>query len=209
LHRVFKTVLLFGFAGLLSAYTFVSYSAWVSGLYRERPSQNVPGADPVAAYNNWYRANVALTPYANRQWEIFLFGFPLAMSLAMVLARMFGWLRHLDIGYIVAGLIPAYFAAGPVFLLTAVAFPLALPGILIAASLLALSLRIITSKWSTKLFVGFLLSGAASIIVLLVLAAGRPRSDAPTAVFLISLEAVWGGIFGMWLAVPGQAKPRR
>jgi hypothetical protein len=209
LNRVFKAVALFGFAGFLSAYTFASYSARVSDLYKALPSQNVPGADPVAAYNNWYRANLALTPYADRQWGIFLFAFPTAMSLAMILARVFGWLGHLEIGNMVAGVIPAYFAAGPALLLTAVALPLAVPGMLIAASLLALSLRIATSSWSTKLFLSLLLSGAASITVFLALAAGRPRSDAPTAVFLITLEALWGAIFGMWLAVPWHARSGR
>lgn len=198
-----RSALLFGLAGYLSAAAFVSYCARVERLYQALPSQYEPGVDPVAAHERWYRANAALTPYADRKWLILIAGFPLAMTLAALLATQIGWLA-IGRDRLLAGLIPIYVAPLLVLFLSAVSFfVLLIPGLGLAARLLALSLRLITSRRQIWFLLGFLLSAA--------LCAGlgywafdpKVKSSVDTAgnVFFICLEVIWGSIFGWSLAV--------
>lgn len=147
LPRILKVVVLFAVAGYLSAAAFVSYSARVEKLYKALPSQYpAPGVDPRAAFDNWYRASTALAPYADRKWPILCLGFPVAMALASLLAKTAGWLR---IGFeqLLPGLVLIYFAPVLVFFLSGVSwFLLFFPSLGLAAGLLALSLRLVTSK---------------------------------------------------------------
>lgn len=214
LSKTQRIVAVFGLAGLLSAWAFVSYSAWVESLYRAVPSQYASpggsGVDLAAAYNNWYRANTALTPFADRKWPILCLGFPIAMTLASIVAKKTGWLGHLEIGQLLLGVIPVYFAPALVFYLSGVSwFALLIPSLALAAYLLALSLKMITSKWPTKLFLGFLISGAACVACWFLIINPQYKSTEDTAwnVFFISIEMIWGGIFGLGLAVPQGVRP--
>jgi len=71
------------------------------------------------SFDNWYRANTSLTKYADRQLVILCLGFPTAITLASLMAWGIGWLRHVPVSLLVAGMAPIYFAPGIVFLLSA------------------------------------------------------------------------------------------
>jgi hypothetical protein len=192
----------------------VTYSAWVDSLRRAVPSQYASpggsGVGSVAAYNDWYRANTALTPYADRKWPILCLGFPIALTLASVVARKAGWLGHIDDGKMLPGLIPIYFAPGLVFFLSGVSwFVLLIPGLVIAAGLLAQSLKMITSKWPTKLFLSLLVSGAACIAWWFLVINPQDKTSTDTAwnVFFFSLEVIWAGLFGLGLATLRSVNP--
>jgi hypothetical protein len=200
--KTLRSVVLFGLAGYLSAAAFVSYSARVEKLYTALPSQYEPGVDPSAAHERWYRANTALTPYADRKWLILIVGFPLAMTLAALLANQAGWLA-IGVERLLPGLIPVYIAPLLVLFLSAVSFfVLLIPGLGLAACLLALSLLLITSRRQIWFLLGFLLS--AAFCAGLGYRAFEPqiKASVDTAwnVFFIWLEVMWGGIFGWSLA---------
>ncbi len=204
-----KTVALFSVAGFVSAYYFASYHIWLAGLYHALPSTTNPYVDPEVAYHNWYRANIALAQYSTNQWIIFAVGFPIAMTCAIVIARLAGWLGHIHIERM-PGLVFTYIAPGFGLFVSALGVPLAIIGIVVAASWLGLSLKIITSRWSKALFLRFLLSGAGCIVILVLLDAilkNEPGYEG--AVFVILLQVAWGSIFGMWLSPPPQRAESR
>jgi hypothetical protein len=127
------------------------------------------------------------------------------MTLASLVAKKAGWLGHVEIGQLLPGLIPVYFAPALVFYLSGVSwFALLIPSLAIAAYLLALSLKMITSKWPTKLFLSFLISGAGCVACwfLIINPQYKNTEDAAWYVFFISIEVIWGGIFGLGLADP-------
>ncbi len=167
------------------------------------PSQHHdPGVDSETAYHSWYRANVALAQYSTNQWVIFCVGFPIAITVGMILTRMAGWLEHLRIERML-GIVLTYVA--PAFGLSVSAFglPLAILGVLIAASCLGLSLKIITSKWSRDHFLRFLVTGFTCIVLVVILDPLLKSEPGYTgAIFVILLETAWGTTFGMWVASP-------
>src|SRR5277367_4426027 len=96
-----KVVAIFCLAGFISASIFSSYSAWVHSLYEENSTRHTqssnpqsPGYDPVGADRAWYAQNVSLTKYADRQWPLLCLGFPVAMTLALLVAMGTGWSSH-------------------------------------------------------------------------------------------------------------------
>ena len=101
---------------------------------------------------------------------ILCLGFPIAITLASLMAWGVGWLRHSQISQLAAGLAPIYFAPGLVFLLSAASWVLlAIPGLVLAALLLTFSLKIITSAWSNKVLRRFLISCAVVLVLWLLL----------------------------------------
>jgi hypothetical protein len=205
--RTLATVAVFCLAGFLSGYTFASYSAKVEKMYRALPRREVYPGDPVASDKSWHDANIAFGAYAGLKWQIFLLGFPVAMTAAMVLAKIGGHLRHIQLGRMIAGLLLTYHTPFIVFGLAAIAWPFSvIPCTVIAATLFAFWLTIISSKWSTLGFVGFLVSGAACLWVWWSLMQSRVPEDDANGMFLQLLEAIWGALFGLWLAIPKKPK---
>jgi hypothetical protein len=209
-----RVTLVFCLAGLLSGVTYVAYSTWVDTLYSAVPSQYAAPhrspAEAVAAYENWYRAHTALTKYADRKWPILCLGFPVAMTLASLLALEAGWLPHTDIRKLFPGLLPVYFAPVLVLFLSAVSwFLLLIPSLAFAAYLLTLSVKVITSRKQPGLFLRFLFSGALCLVIwfvfLVLLSGDKSSGDVAGNLFLLALEVMWGGIFGMGLLVLGGA----
>jgi len=197
--KTLRSALLFGLAGYLSR---------VEKLYKALPSQYAPGVDPSAAHERWYRANTALTPYTDGKWLILIVGFPLAITLAALLANQAGWLA-IGLDRLLAGLIPTYIAPLLVLFLSAVSFfVLLIPGLGLAACLLALSLRLITSRRQIWFLLGFLLSAAFCAALGYRAFDPQVKTSVDTAwnVFFIWLEVMWGSIFG-WSLAAGDKGP--
>jgi hypothetical protein len=206
-----QIVAVFSLAGLLSAGAFNVYAAWVDKLYTAVPRQmSDTGLVTSQSFDRWYLANTALTKYADRKWSILCLGFPVAMTLAMFATRKAGWVGAFSMEKRISGFIPVYFAPAIVLFLSGVSwFLLLIPALALAAYLLSLSLKMITSKWSTKLFLSFLLSGAACVVIWFYFVNQGDKASQDTAwnVFFILLEMLWGGLYGLGLSVPGNVMP--
>jgi hypothetical protein len=208
LTRTLLIVAVFSLAGYFSAQVFISYSSWVDTLVKANRDKFAPGmygnaGNPSEAFNGFYRAQAALDKYAVLKWTIFCLEFPVALTLATLLAKSSGWLGHINLWQGVAGVVPVYLIPGPVLFLSGVSwFVLTIPCLAVAALVLALSLKIITSRWSTKLFLGFLLSCAFCCLW----GWSQRNVDMAWNVFFISLQMMWAGIFGMGLAIPPNAR---
>lgn len=114
-------VMFFTLAGFISAYGGSSYSARVKNLAAQNnqialAAKCNQGCEAIqerhmhvectmgceaSARREWYRQNVALSAYADRQWWIWSLGFPISMMLAVVVSM--GWLPSLDFSRIFAG----------------------------------------------------------------------------------------------------------
>ena len=204
-------VAVFSLAGYLSAQVYISYSSWLDGKVKALHEKYAPGMyggtdthSESEAFKSFYSAQSAMDKYAVRKWEILSFEFPIALTLAFLLARLAGWLGHVNsLGQGAAGLMIVYLIPGPVLFLSGVSwFLLTIPCLAVAALVLALSLKIITSRWSSKLFFAFLLSCAFSCLW----GWSQSNTDMAWNVFFISLQVMWAGIFGIGLAVPSNAK---
>lgn len=211
--RTLLIVAIFALAGYVSAQVYTSYSSWldvqVKALHDRYARTVSNGGDPSQAHNSFYREQAAMDQYAVLKWKIFCLGFPVALTTAFFLARFAGWLKHIDLWQGIAGLGVVYLIPALVFYLSGVTwFILTLPCLAGAALALALSHRIITSKWSTKLFLGFLLACAFCCLWGWSIGRGR-RGNVDTGwnVFFTSLEVFWAGIFGLGLALPPKARP--
>lgn len=220
MSRRLRVVALFCFGGLVSAWSYTSYSAKVEKLYEKLPRQETyiyqPGVSPSEGLDRWYRDKAAVDVKADRKWAILLWGFPLAVTLASLAAKMLGWLEHIDYPQLLPGLVPVYFAPPLIFYLSGVSwFLLLVPSLGIAAALLALSLLIATSKGSINPFrsffgfMGFLISGAICVVLWFLVGSGPAQNsvDMAWSTFFFSLEVSWAGIFGMGLTGPGSARP--
>lgn len=171
-----KAAILFAAAGLLSASIYVWYSVWVDDLYKTMPQNPVYSADPSALRGSfsdsaWYRSNVALTKYADRKWPILCLGFPIALTIALLLAKKIGWLQHVKGSQALIGL-PLYLVPGLILFVSAISrYILFIPALAAAGWVLAMTVDKIKSKRS-KAFRKFLISGgiclALWVVVLVV-----------------------------------------
>ena len=212
LTRKFQVVVVFALAGVSSAWAYDAYSAWFEKLYNAVPSQYTENGVTPESHDRWERANTALAPYAGRKWIILCLGFPIAMTLAMSVTSLAGWLGNFSMEKKLAGLIPVYFAPLWVLYLSGVFwFLLLIPALAIAACVLSFSLKTITSKWSPKLFLGFLLGVAAFVVLWFNVGrqgqGGKASVDAAWNVAFTFLEMIWGGLYGLGLTVPGDVLP--
>lgn len=209
LSRKIAIAAVFSLAGFLSACAFVSAARKADAIYKALPNQVVTSGNPSRAFEEWYRANTAATPFADRQWVIFALGFPLAIFVALITTKMLGWLPHIAPERIVAGMVPVFVAPGIAFLMTAMMLPLAVPGIVLAAALIVLSLKIITTRWSAWLWLVLLGSGAACVVLWFVVVASPAPPELPGEIMVTTIELLWGGVFGLWLAEPKRLEAKR
>jgi hypothetical protein len=202
--RTLLIVLVFSLAGYVSAQVYTSYSSWLDVQVKALHEKYAPGmygnvGNRSEAFNLFYREQAAMDVYAIRKWTIFCLGFPIALTVAFLLARFAGWLGHINLGQGVAGLGLVYVLPAPVLFLSGVTwFLLTIPCLVGVAVGLAVSLKIITTRWSTKLCLGFLLSCAFCCAW----GWSQPNVDIGWNFFFIPLEVIWAGIFGLGLAVP-------
>lgn len=200
----------FALAGLLSACIYNAYAARVEKLYNALPSQYTDTGITMESREKWYQANNALAPYADRKWSILCLGFPIAMTLAVSVTSLAGWLGNFSMEKKFAGLVLMYFAAPLVFYFSGLLWLLLLvPGLALAACVLSLSLKTITSKWSAKLFFGFLLGVAAFVFLWFYFGNHGDKASLDTAwnVSFLCLEMIWGGLYGLGLTVRGDVPP--
>ncbi len=157
-RRTVGIVALFCAAGFSSAYEFTTYSASVAELYRNLPSQLPPSQGPCTRPFDGLSQLVsgkraAATPRADRQWAILCLGFPLAMTLALVIVAMTGLLEKASLSRVLLGAAPLYLAPVLVLGLSAVSRGLLLiPALAADAYLLVLSLESHHSQMVRSIF---------------------------------------------------------
>jgi hypothetical protein len=202
-----KVVVTFCLAGLLSACAFSSYSAWVSSRYEANYDRQRQGSNPlshsydqVAADRAWYKENIALTKYADRQWWILCLGFPVAMSMAMLIATLLGWLPRVGSSRVFGAHVLLYLAPSIVLFFSAISrFILLLPSLVAAAFLLRWSAEIFSARRPRNFVWALLISGTVISLLCLVLAS-LPRSGIgnrlPQTFFVVSLEVACAGLYG-------------
>jgi hypothetical protein len=208
--------LLFALAAFLAGYGGSAYSVWVSGLYAHAGPgiycvQNCPGA-----YESWYRHNLEATSYAQLTPRILVFGFPIAMTLATILAVSLGWLPNIRIRRLLPGLWLLYCGSVATAVLavlsfslgmSAILFPLALAFGLLAAGVYlyspVLARAVLTGRdpsiggESGRLFFALLISAPLGVIIGEVL-----HWLLPTFILTYGIQVALGAVFGASLALP-------
>ena len=210
-----KVVLTFVIAGLISGWIFSSYSAWAQSLYSANTAQRWQYDDPLRGsynpsmgYEIWYAENVRLTKYADRQWTILYFGFPLALTIATFVCMAAGWLPQLSFGRALPALLLVFGAIAAVFFLAVISrMLLSLPAMILAAYLLVRSVEIATSRTPPRLLLCFCLSLlACSVLGTLIVVLGT-SAKLGIAPGLCAIEMSWAALYGRSLAFEGPARP--
>jgi hypothetical protein len=195
LNRPLRVATLFGLAGLASAWIFVSYARFVNRVYT---------AIPHGSFEAFYPANVAASQYADRQWPILCLGFPVAITAACLVAKIAGWLDHIETISLLPGLLIVYFVPVLVLFLTAVSwYALFLPALVLAAYLLKLSVKAIVDSPPPKFFRRLLDSAAVCFVFYLVISLFLDpgiHKISGWATLLIGLEVSWACLYGMALS---------
>ena len=208
---------LFALAAFLSAYSGSAYSAWASGPYAQR-GEDIYCVNCQGAYETWYPHNQEATKYAGRSPLISVFGFPVAMTWATILAMSLGWLPNISISPSFRGLAFLYGGSVVTALLGILALilgatrwgPLVFLGLLVGLLAVAVYLyslvlarAVMTGRDTSAgregrlVFFAFFLSSAVGLIVGVVL-----QWLLPIFVFPHGIEVVLGAAFGASLALP-------
>jgi hypothetical protein len=217
--------IIFTLAGFASGYSGSAYSAWVKSLYAAnnelaRVSKCTQDCEAmtihdrhfdcvvtceVSAHEAWYRENIALTRYADRQWWLWGLGFPVAMIAAIFVSVVSGQLPSVELSGFIGGSIILFVASAIVTILTIVLQPLAfLPASIAYAYLLARSSAVMTGsnhgpkrKFRRPVFRLLLISiPAGAVLGLVITLALRSFS------WFAGIEVAWGLVFGASLALP-------
>ena len=214
----------FTLAGFGSGYAGSSYSAWVKSLYAAnnqlaRVSKctqdceatiddrhfDCVGTCEVSAHDAWYRQNIALTKYADRQWWLWGLGFPVAMIATILVSMVSGQLPSVGLSGFVEGSMILFIASAIVAMLMIVLQPLAfLPASITYAYLLTRTSAVMTGSNRAPLknfrrpVFRLLLIGipAGAVLGLVITLALRSFS------WFAGIEVAWGLIFGASLALP-------
>jgi len=216
--------LVFTLAGFASAYVGSDYSAWVKSMYaannqlalaskciKDCQATNQDrhfdciGTCESSAHEAWYRQNIALSEYADRQWWIWGLTFPAAMTLAIIVTL--GWLTNTDPARAFQG-VGLLFVASAVAATLTIAFALLwvlafLPAAAGYAFLLARISAFMTSagsgaKGSRKsIFLLLLLCIPIGAIV-----GGILELVLPTFSWFAGIEIAWAFVFGASLGMP-------
>jgi len=216
--------IVFTLAGFASAYAGSAYSAWVKSLYAAnsqlaRVSKCIQdweatihdrhfdyvGTCEVSAREAWYRENIALSKYADRQWWLWGLGFPVAMIAAIFVSMVSGQLPSVDLSGFVEGSIILFVASAILAMLMIVLQQLAfLPASIAYAYLLARtsaamtgSNRAPTEKFRRLLFRLLLIGIPAGVVLGLVITLALP-----SFLWFAGIEVAWGLVFGTSLALP-------
>ena len=216
--------IVFTLAGFVSAYAGSAYSAWVKSLYAAnsqlaRVSKCIQdceatihdrhfdcvGTCEVSAREAWYRENIALSKYADRQWWLWGLGFPVAMIAAIFVSMVSGHLPSVDLSGFVEGSIILFVASAIVAMLMIVLQQLAfLPASIAYAYLLARtsaamtgSNRAPTEKFRRPVFRLLLIGIPAGVVLGLVITLVLPSFS-----WFAGIEVAWGLVFGASLALP-------
>lgn len=210
--------IVFALAAFLSAYSGSAYSARVSDLYAHRGEGIYCVGDCVGAYQSWYRHNQEAASATDHVHLFSVFGFPVAMTLATVLAMSLGWLPNVSVPRLFPGLALLYGGTVATVLLGALSLilgltrwgPLALLALLfglLAAAVylysLVLARAVMTERGagtggeSRLVFLAFFLASTLGPFVGAVLHRLLPIFIVP-----LGIEVVLGAAFGASLALP-------
>ena len=220
--------IVFTLAGFASAYAGSAYSAWVKSLYAAnsqlaRASKCIQdcegtihdrhfdcvGTCEVSSHEAWYRENIALSKYADRQWWLWGLGFPVAMIAAIFVSMVSAQMPSVDLSGFVEGSIILFVASAIVAMLMIVlqqdAF---LPASILCAYLLARtsaamtgSNRAPTEKFRPPVFRLLLIGIPAGVVLGLVITLALPSFSR-----FAGIEVAWGLVFGASLALPATAR---
>lgn len=179
----------FGLAGFLSAWIYIPWFETITQPYQMiyRPGP-IGGDDSIVA-----------------KCLVLALGFPVAMTMASLVAKKAGWFRHISSGNLWAGLLPMYLIPGPVLFLSVVSrFLLLIPCLAVAAIAVAYLLKAITPTVSIKkvirAFCDTLVCSVLLCVVLFIVHEQKSPDNLAWNTFYISLTTSWGAIFGMVLA---------
>lgn len=216
--------IVFTLAGFASAYAGSAYSAWVRSLYAANnqlaraskctqdceatthdPHFDCVGTCEVSAHEAWYRENIALTKYADRQWWLWGLGFPVAMIAAIFVSVVSGQLPSVDLFGLIEGSIILFIASAMAAVLMMVLQPLAfLPASIAYAYLLARSSAVMTGgnhgpteKFRRPVFRLLLISIPAGMVLGLVITPALRNFS-----WFAGIEMAWGLVYGASLALP-------
>jgi hypothetical protein len=201
-----KTLVIFGLAAFLSA------SIYLANTERRAESDNflLPGYNPAKADQVWAAENMRLSKYADRQWLLFCFSFPLAMTFALLISRGAGWLPRFPFPRVIGAMIPIYVSPGLLLVLCALSRGLLLiPAVALAAYLLRLSIAILTSHLPRRFVLSLVLVNVlCSLLYVAAANIARDRSAEPLAIglFIIANKVVAAVLYAKALLPPLAAK---
>jgi len=218
-----RVPILFALAAFLVGYGCSAYAVRVSDLFAHRGEgiycvQNCQGQ-----YETWYRRNQEAANYASVTPRLVVLSFPVAMTLAAILAMTLGWLPDIKIGRLLPGLAFLYGGGVATAMLAVLSFVFCLSGILlplgIVLGLLAaavyfyspvLTRAVVTGKDlgirvsdNGGIFYALLLSSPFGLIIGAVL-----HQLFPTFILTYGIEVALGATFGASLASP-RVSPQR
>ena len=163
------------------------------------------GTCEVSAHEAWYRENIALSKYADRQWWLWGLGFLVAMIAAIFVSMVSGQLPSVDLSGFVEGSIILFTASAIMAMLMIVLQLLAfLPASIAYAYLLARtsaamtgSNRAPTEKFRQPVFRLLLIGIPAGVVLGLVITLALPSFS-----WFAGIEVAWGLVFGASVALP-------
>lgn len=213
-----KVVAIFCLAGFLSAGTFISYSDWIHSQYEANEARyqrdSVYGyADTVRnAQSVWAAEKGRIAQYAGRGWLIFFLGFPVGITLALLISIGTRWLPRTLVPGMLPGLILPYVGSamalvslmlfaqifGPYLWVLGI-----VPALIVYASFLSFSAMLLTSRWPWKFFHAIWISGVIWPAILWI----TPAKLEPHLTwvqwltwlqghFLVLMEMTWAGMYG-------------
>lgn len=210
--------IVFALAAFLSAYGGSAYSAQASDRYAQRGEGIYCVGNCVGAYESWYRRNQEATSGTDRAHLFTVFGFPVAMTVASILAMSLGWLPNVSFRRLFPGLALLYGGTVMSVVLGTLSFilgltrwvPLALVGLLFGLLTAAVYLFFLvlargvimgreasTASEGHLVFFGFFLASILGAVVGAVL-----HLLLPVFIFPLGIEVGLGAAFGASLALP-------
>jgi hypothetical protein len=216
-----RVVAIFCLAGFLSAGTFISYSDWVDSLSEANEARYQ--RDSVYGYANtvrnaqsvWVAEKGRIAQYAGRGLLIFFLGFPVGITLALLISIGTRWLPRTLVPGMLPGVILLFVGsalAWATLILFAQLFGPYLwvlsivPALTVYGSFLTLSAMILTSRWPWKLFhaiwISIIICPALVALSLITLAKLDPQLTGLQWLtwvqghFFIPMEVTWAGMYG-------------
>ncbi len=216
--------LLFALAAFSVGYQCSAYAAWVSGLFANRGEGIYCIHNCQGAYESWYRNNLHAAHYASITPRLLVLSFPVAMTVAIILAMILGWLPNVKIRNLLPGLFLLYCGSFATAVLAVLSFPLVMFGgvflapIGLALALLAVAVYVYSPVFARSViaerdpsirgesglvFFGLLLSSPLGVIIGMVL-----HWLFPTFILTYGIEIALGASFGASLAIPRVSRQR-
>jgi hypothetical protein len=213
-----RVLAVFSLAAFLSALTYSCYAAGVDSLYRannerraESDNPSWSGYNPARTEEIWQTENMRIAREVDHTFPVFCLSFPLAISIALLIAAGAGWLPRFSFPRMIAALIPIYLAPLLVIFVCVLSRCLLLIlGIALAACLLKLSVAILTSHWPRRFVLTLVICNVICSLLYVAAAGNGNRGAEPFAkgMFLIATEVIAAGLYGKSLTHPASLMPQ-